>query len=121
MTEPVSTTILGYKPSMIAFAIIGSAISLQFAKKLTWWQGVVTSASGFLVSVAAVPGYFEYTVMKAKKAGTAIPEYTTGFENAVSFFTALFAMAIIAMVFGALDKLDLPAKVSKFLDKKLGL
>lgn len=121
MSEPVTTTLLGYKPSMIAFAIIGSAISLQFAKKLTWWQGVVTVASGFLVSVVAVPGYFEYKLMQAKSAGKALPEYTAGFENAVSFFTAMFAMAVIAMVFGTLDKLDLPGKLDKVLNKKLGL
>jgi len=121
MTEPVTTTIFGYKPSMIAFAIIGSAISLQFAKKLTWWQGIVTVASGFLVSVVAVPGYFEYKTMLAKRTDVAIPEYTAGLENAASFFTALFAMALIAMIFGTVDKLDLPAKMSKFIDKRLGL
>ena len=121
MTEPVTTTIFGYKPSMIAFAIFGSAISLQFAKKLTWWQGVFTVASGFLVSVVAVPGYFEYCIMKAKKATLPLPEYTAGFENAVSFFTAMFAMALIATVFTTLEKLDLPAKINKLMDKKLGL
>ena len=121
MADPITTTVFGYKPSMLAFAVIGSAISLQFAKKLSWWQGIVTVSSGFLVSVAAVPGYFEYRTMQAIEAGKDAPEYSMYFENAVSFFTAMFSMAVIAMIFGAFDKLDISGKISKALDKQLGL
>lgn len=121
MSDPITTTIFGYKPSMIVFSIIGSAISLQFAKNLSWWQGIVTVASGFLVSVVAVPGYFEYKVIKAIEAGSTAPKYSLHLENAVSFFTAMFAMAVISMIFKSFDKLDMASKISKAIDKKLGL
>lgn len=111
MAEPATTTIFGYKPAMVIFAIIGSALSLQFAKKLNWWQGIVTVFTGALIAIVAVPAWFDYKHTSA----------TQPMENAASFFCSFFAMAIIAMIFRAFEKLDIAEKINKLIDKKMGL
>ena len=119
--EPGSTTILGYKPAMMILALIGSALSLQFAKGLKWWQGIMTVLSGFCVSVVAVPGYFEFKKMAAVAKGLDAPTFPPSLENAASFFIGMFSMAVVSLIFVALEKVDFPDKVSRFLDKKLGI
>ena len=119
--DPSSTTIFGYKPAMMILALIGSALSLQFAKGLKWWQGILTVLSGFFVSVVTVPGCFEFMKMRAMAKGLEVPTFPPSMENAASFFIGMFSMALVSLIFVGLEKVDFPDKVSRFLDKKLGI
>lgn len=47
--------------------------------------------------------------------------YSLPIENAISFFIAMFAMALISMIFKALDKLDLARKVHEYIDSKFNI
>ena len=96
---------------MIIFAVMGSALSLQFAKKLNWWQGILTVATGAIIAISAVPAFFEVREI----------EYSQFVENAASFFTAFFGMAIMAIIFSMFEKLDFASKVNEWIDKKLGI
>lgn len=105
-----SMTIFGYKPFAVVVAIAGSALSLQFAKTLTWKQGIVTATTGALIAVIAVPAFTEWQNMSSGQ----------NVENALSFFTALFGMAIASAIFKAIDNIDIGGIINARIKKLLG-
>jgi len=93
--EPTSATgsVAGIKYATIVFAILGTAVSLSYAKEMTRSQVFTAIGAGTLVSVMATPLILHYL---------GLPD---SLERAIAFFAGLAAMRAVPVFFSLIDRL----------------
>lgn len=92
MDQPINS-LAGIKYATLIFALIGSAVSLSYAKEMTRFQMFVAIISGTAVSVSATPLVLQYLGM------------SDSLERAIAFFAGLVAMRFIPVLFAWVDRL----------------